>query len=304
MAKPKQTHDFPVPVTIGQAQIGGDPLENPPLLVPSVFDTSKHAVNKGKKSSPEQMIKRLNNLEELSQTFRLPYGLDVQGETAPDLIKNLQFITEHVNEGIPLFVDSPSLDALISAYKHVIEVGLNDRCVFNSLTHDIAPQQIEKLQAAPPKTAILSVFNPAAFSVAGNVELLQSKLLPLASKIGIQQVLIDAVILDIPSLVVSMDVITQVNALKLPAGCAPANAAFQWRDKRPDLFLKGRVTRVNAYLTGLAISKGADFVFYGSLQQSRSHFQVGSLQDALNFCHLPYSERKRFLKNRSVGAIF
>ncbi|MHA2407576.1 MAG: hypothetical protein ACXACA_04340 [Candidatus Ranarchaeia archaeon] len=304
MTKTKQTHGFPSQITIGRSQIGGTPDHNPPLLIPSIFDTSKHTIGNANKVDKKQMIKRLKNLEKLSHTFRLPFGLDVQGETTSGLIKRLRFISENVEVGIPLFVDSPSVDVLISTYKQVVEMGLNDRCVFNSLTKDITPQQKEKLQENPPKTAILSVFNPAAFSVDGNIQLLKSELLPLAKEIGIKQVLIDAVILDIPSIIVSMEVINQVKTLKLPAGCAPANAAFQWRDKRPDLFLKGRVTRVNAYLTGLAISKGADFVLYGSLQQSRSHFQVGSLQDALNFCHLPFSERKRHLKDRSLGALF
>jgi tetrahydromethanopterin S-methyltransferase subunit H len=304
MPKPKPTYSFPAQVTVGKIKIGGAPAQNPPLLAPSVFDTSKHRIIEGTEVNKDRMLKRLNNLKKLSNTFRLPFGLDVQGETTSDLIKNLDFITEEVEDRVPLFVDSPNLETLISVYKHITDVGLNDRCVFNSLTRDITPQQKEKLQATPPKTIILSVFDPANFSVEGNLELLENELLPLAKEIGAKQVLVDAVILDIPSLIVSMEVITRVNRMNLPAGCAPANAAFQWRDKRPDLFLKGRVTRVNAYLTGLAISKGADFVFYGSLQQSRSNFQVGSLQDALNFCHLPFSERKQYLKTRSLGALF
>ena len=120
---------------IGGVKIGGQPGENPPVLVGTIFyhkhkiveDASKGIFNR---VEAESLIK---TVEELSDKTKLPFMLDVVGSTPESIVKFIEFVANTTKT--PILVDTlGALEVSNAALKYVREVGLVDRVIYNSLT--------------------------------------------------------------------------------------------------------------------------------------------------------------------------
>ena len=115
--------------------------------------------------------------------------------------------------------------------------------------------------------------------------------------------MIDTVVLDVPSIGLAASAITLVkNKTGWPAGCAPANATYEWRKKRPELFEQG-FKALNSTASAFIIAHSADFVLYGSTSGSQSVFRACAFQDAINV-YIEPEARKQRNKTRSLYRIF
>ncbi|MCS7110646.1 MAG: tetrahydromethanopterin S-methyltransferase subunit H [Ignisphaera sp.] len=214
---------------IGGVKIGGAPWENPPVLVGSIF-YHKHKVVKDENSgnfdrgAAEELIK---NAEELSSKTKIPAMLDVVSTSPNAVIKYLEFISNTTK--MPILIDAPSKETMEAAFKFARDVGLIDRIVYNSLTAKSKDEEFELLQKYNIKSSIFLLYTERVIDVdvrLKNLELILEK----AKNYGIDKMLIDTFVIDIPSLSAAMRAIIEIKSrYGLPCGAGAHNAISSQR---------------------------------------------------------------------------
>jgi tetrahydromethanopterin S-methyltransferase subunit H len=123
-------------------------------------------------------------------------------------------------------------------------------------------------------------FSTSAPKPKSRVKLLKEKLLPAAERAGVENILVDPGVLDIPSVSWTALTISEIkDSLGYPAGCAPSNALYTWKKLRA----QGRPAfeAASASVFALAQAHGADFVFYGPIRNAPWVFPAAAAVDAM-----------------------
>jgi tetrahydromethanopterin S-methyltransferase subunit H len=133
----------------------------------------------------------------------------------------------------------------------------------------------------------------------------QKGLLKAAEEAGVQRVLVDTAVLDMPSIGICTKAIQLVKSeFGLPAGCAPANAVTTWKRVKKGEFGPQAYEVCSGGSGILAQTMGANFVMYGPVELSEVTFVACAMADAL----IAYAARKLGIvaktKNHPVYKIF
>jgi len=276
----------PKVLEIGNIKMGGNPGEQPTVMIGSIFYHGQKIVTdeqKGifDKQKAEAMINRQNEMSDLTGN---PSMIDVVGVSPEALTREIDFVASITK--FPLLLDGPVADVRIGAIKRLFEVGLQNRIIYNSLTPDAKPLELETLKECKITTSILLAFNRLDFSLKGRITAIKGKegqtgLLATAQNIGIQKPLIDTVVLDLPSLSLACQAITELkNELGYPVGCGAHNAIATWRGLKKKM--PPEATKPCAsFASAVPIMYGSDFILYGPIEDCASVFPVCAMADAL-----------------------
>lgn len=267
---------------IADVRVGGQPGENPTVLVGTIFyegdklvvDPVKGAFNRGRAES--LLLKQ----EELSDATGNPCMVDVVGRTGNALINYIDFVSTVTDA--PILVDSPSTEARLKACSHAVEVGLKERVVYNSITPDSSPKEIEALKELGVENAVLLTFSESEFSPEEKLKLLRDgdSLLSKAEKAGVKNVLVDVSLLDVASMAYAAESIMAVKeSTGLPSGCSPANALGGSR--KIDSIAPHAKRTLLASLCVFARCFGADFILYGPVSLAEAVFPACATVDAV-----------------------
>jgi tetrahydromethanopterin S-methyltransferase subunit H len=279
---------------IAGVNIGGQPGEYPTVLIGSIF-YNKHKIVSDKvkgdfdKKQAEALI---NKVEELSEKTGNPYILDVVGETPEALIKYIDFVADVTK--CPFLIDGVTSQTRMPAVKHAVEIGLTERAIYNSIDFHVSDEEINFLKDCRVQNAVLMAFNPRKPWAEGRVDVLkgesgQKSLLKAAEEAGVQKVLVDTAVLDMPSIAICSKAIQLVKSeCGLPAGCGPANAVTTWKRVRKGEFGPHAYEVCSGGSGILTQMMGADFVMYGPIELSEAAFISCAMTDAL----IAYGARK------------
>ena len=192
-------------------------------------------------------------------------GDKYQGETGEALINYIEFVTKQTSA--PVLIDSPSQQARIEAVRHFAGSDVMPRLIYNSIAEDYTPEELACLKECGVNNAILLAFSTRAMRPDAKLKFLTDVLLPAAESAGVENLLIDVGVLDVPSISWACMAIREIKEKTgYPTGCAPANAIYTWEKMRAG-DTKAFRSAVSAVLT-LLQSQGADFALYGSLQNA------------------------------------
>ncbi len=256
-------------VKIGSITIGGVPGDNPVLLIGSLFyhgdklliDERKGVIDK------EKARKQLAEAKMLAEEYGVHFAIDLILPSIESVDNIMSFITEF--EDLVLFLDSPDPNARIRAYILSKENGITSRVVANGIYNNTTERELEALRDASINTAVLLAFDPAnphqSMMPSDRLRVLEEKLLPLAKKADIENILVDAVVLDPASIGISASTIKLVkDKYGFPSGCAPANALG------PVSKTRFKIEEVAGIHGGTAVFlrlMGADFIMYGPVKR-------------------------------------
>jgi len=267
-------------------KVGGQPGEYPTVLIGTIFYDKHKIVSDPLKGifDKKRAEELLNKQDEMSDKTGNPYIVDVVGSSAEALIKYIDFVTSVTNS--PFFVDSTLARARIEAMKHVAEVGLMERAIYNSIESHVKDEEISALKEMNVKSAVVLAFNPRNPRPEGRTQILQGYpgqvgLLSAAEKAGVQNILVDTAVLDVPSIGFSAMAIQLVKQeFGLPAGCAPSNATTTWKRIRKGLspYAYNVCSAVSGAIT---IFWGANFVLYGPVEDAETAFPAYATADLL-----------------------
>jgi tetrahydromethanopterin S-methyltransferase subunit H len=269
---------------IGNIEIGGKPGELPTVLIGTIFYEGHNIVKDAEegifdKIKAEELI---NKQEEFFEKTGCPSMIDIVGLTSNAIIKYIDFVSEKSNS--PILIDSSFPEIKIAGIKHCAEIGLLDRIVYNSISHNVKTEELNALKELGVKSAIILAFNPRDVRASGKLSLLIGEkgngLLKKVEENGIEKPLIDVAILDVPSIGISLEAINLIkNELGLPCGGAPLNAVLEWK-KVAELGELAKNLCSGGALAALQCA-GANFILYGPIEKSKIAFPVAAMVDAI-----------------------
>jgi tetrahydromethanopterin S-methyltransferase subunit H len=269
---------------IAGVKIGGQPGAYPTVLIGSIFYDKHKIVTDARRGLFDEAKAEglINRQEEMSDQTGNPHILDVVGSTTEALVKYIEFISRITKS--PFLVDSPHSEVRLHAIKHCVEVGLQERAIYNSLDEHVKTEEVNALKDIGVKAAVVLAFNSSDPRVAGRMKILSGSrerkgLLKVAEEAGIQKLLVDTAVLDAPSIGTSARTAYMVkNEFGLPSGCAPSNAMYSW--KTLNQLGPYAVTTCRAAAHAFLPVLGADFVLYGPIRHAEMVFPACAMMDA------------------------
>ena len=258
--------------------------ENSTVLIGSLFHRGHkifvdEARDEFSREAVEHSVKRV---EELSDEYDVQHMLTVSGLTGEYLWRHIDTVSR-ITE-VPLLLDGVTVEARVKCLKRIVESGLQDRIIYNTISPQTGYEELKAIRDSGVKAAVLLVFDPKKIWPRDRLEVIRGYdgfegLLSKAEKAGITKTLIDATVLDPPSIELTAESILHIkNELGLPSGAAPFNAMYTWRRIRgsKDVF-RACNSSVNTYLRVY----GADFLIYGPVEAGEYIIPSIAVVDAL-----------------------
>jgi tetrahydromethanopterin S-methyltransferase subunit H len=294
---------------VAGVKVGGQPGENPTVLVPSIF-YHKHKIvtdpDQGifDKVAAEALIRRM---EELQTLTGVPFILDVVGRTSEALIKEISWVADVTKA--PFLIDGTHEKLRLPAAKHAFDLGLRDRTVYNSIDYAITPTETAAMQELGVKASICLAFNKKNPWPEGVIEILKGSperkgLLDIAAEVGIEKIMVDTAVADMATVGLSAKAVQLVKAeFGLAAGCAPANAMSNWKRGKKGEFGPLAYPVCCGSTATVTQMMGANFIMMGPIEGADAVVPATAMTDAL----ISYHARKlgiRADKNHPLYKIF
>jgi tetrahydromethanopterin S-methyltransferase subunit H len=266
--------------TVGKVTVGGNPGENPTVLVGSIFYHNQKSLDFKDETGEfnrQECEKLIKNQEEFSDKTGLPCMLDVGLPSKKWVNQVINFVTSVTDS--PIFLDAASAETRIAALEYAKQTGILDKCVYNSLSLESKNFEFEKIKETRLKSAVLLAFNAKNMTTSGRVEAIKL-LLPSTSQYGIKKIFMDTAVLDVPTLGSAFKAIFDLkNELGYPAGCGAHNAIGTWRGLKRKMGPQA-YRPCAAVANALTIAAGADWILYGPIESAPYVFPSVAMIDA------------------------
>ncbi|MFX0047704.1 MAG: hypothetical protein ACFE8G_05980 [Candidatus Hermodarchaeota archaeon] len=277
-------------VEIGPTRIGGQPGENPVVMIATVFYTNHAALLDEKTGKIDKTIveQELNEYSEIIEETGMQGIIDVVGGYPEALLKECEFVADIVD--YPFLVDGLNDNSRVPAMQGLKEVGLLDKAILNSIDESTTEESLAKLKEIGVKSAVLLTFGNKYIFPHQKIDFLNKELIPKAQKANIENIIVDTAVLDLPSIGINVETTRLVKSeFGLPTGFAPANAIYGWNfvKKYGDKSRCGGITSLMAY----CVNAGSDFVLFGPIKFAKCVIPAMALISGINAYY-----RKRILR--------
>ena len=274
---------------IAGLRVGGQPGENPPLLVGNMFQKGD-ALLKSRKSGEfdrREAEVRIRELESTSQETGVPGMVALVANTADEIKGYIDFLTSVTD--LPFAIDIWQQKTRLAAARYVAELGLQERVLYNSITpwDEDTASQVSELKDLGIKHVVIQVFDANDKTAAGRVTSL-NELLPSVQEGGFASILVDTAAMNLPAMSLSMKANHLIKTeFGLPVGFAPSNGSYMWR-KSAEEASKKKFAAVDAGVHA-ACALLSDFLFYGPMSGTPRVFAAVAAASAMT-ATLAYEE--------------
>ncbi|AKB73339.1 N5-methyltetrahydromethanopterin:coenzyme M methyltransferase subunit H [Methanosarcina lacustris Z-7289] len=280
---------------IGGVKFGGQPGENPTVLVSTMFYARHKIVTDEDKGLFDRAAAETlwNTQVSMSDATGNPYVNQIVGET-PEAIKNYIDWFVGIDNKTPFLIDSSAGDVRAFAAKYCTEIGVANRAIHNSINASIEQAEMDVLAESDVEAAIVLAFNATDPSVKGKMDILevggsgQTKgMLQVAKECGIKIPLVDvaAMPLGAGSGATIRSIPTIKGKLGLPVGGGFHNMASAWdwlrkfKKTQPDPKAIYMPTDIGTNL--VAQIAGSDFLLYGPIENVNQIFPAVAMVDIM-----------------------
>lgn len=280
---------------LGGVKFGGQPGENPTVLVSTMFYARHKIVTDEDKGIFDRAAAETlwNTQVSLSDATGLPYVNQIVGETPESIKRYIEWFVG-IDDRTPFLIDSSAGNVRAAAAQYCTEIGVADRAIHNSINASIEQEEIDILTDSDVEAAIVLAFNATDPSVKGKMDILevggsgQTKgMLQVAKECGIKIPLIDvaAMPLGAGSGATIRTVPTVKAKLGLPVGGGYHNMASAWdwlrkfKKTQPDPKAIYMPTDIGTNL--VAQIAGSDFLLYGPIENVNQIFPAVAMVDIM-----------------------
>jgi tetrahydromethanopterin S-methyltransferase subunit H len=263
---------------IGKVRIGGLPGLRATVLIGSIFYNGHKIVEEPIKGifDKNKAEKLINLQEEYSDKTGNPCMIDVVASSSKAMQNYLNFVSSVTD--IPILLDSVSYNIRVEGLKYAKEHGIKN-IVYNSIVPDYKQEELESIKDAKIDSAILLAFTTKDFTSKGRISAIRN-LLPKVKEFGVTKPIIDACVIDIPSLGSACKALVAIkDEYGLPVGCGAHNAIGTWRGLVKKMG-KHAVEPVMASASSSPVILGADFILYGPIESASYVFPSVAMIDA------------------------
>lgn len=250
--------------TIDNIKIGGQPGENPPLLIASMFHNKDRILKDRKGNFDRNKAKELiKKQEELSTATGIPSMVAMVANTAEEAQIYIDFYLETTN--MPFGIDMWVAEKRAKATEYVAKLGAQDKFLYNSITpwdKDIKGQ-VHKLKDLGIKHVVVQAFDDTDQSPGGRLKSLERLLEQGAD--SFDTIVVDTSVMNLPATSFSL-IANRIIKEKtgLPCGGAYSNGTHMWKESKEVWGLDGfRV--MDAVAQGISSVLWSDYNFYGPI---------------------------------------
>jgi len=260
-------------------KIGGEPGEVPTVMVGSMFynkdknvkDASKGVFDKAKS------LETIRGAEEMSEMVGLPSVIDLIAENCVAAGNYLDFVVESTE--MPIFLDVVSETEQAEALRYAAEIGVIDRIILNSLNPHTGEGLYQAIEDSKLKSAVL-LTHSTHYILNSDKSPLIEELVPRAEAAGVENIIIDTAVVDIPTLGITANAIDMIkDKYGYPCGCGAHNALSSWKRLKKKYTVDAQ-TMVKGVIDAIPTIIGADFVLFGPLKNASSHYPAVAMVDA------------------------
>ncbi len=283
---------------IGGIKVGGQPGENPPLLMASLFQKGDKLIEsrKRRKFDQEGAAQRIKEMERISDETGVP-GIVAMVANSPEEMKAYVDFFVSVSDR-PFAIDIWVQETRVEATRYICEQGLADRLLYNSITpwdEDI-PGQVETIRGLGVKHIVVQAFDVEDKTPTGRPKSL-GKMMEVVGKAGFESILVDTAVMNLPATAFSLLANGLVKEeFGLPAGGAPSNGTYMWKESREKWGPKGFVG-VDAGIHAVS-ALASDFMLYGPMTGTQRIFPAVAAASAL-LATLVYQDTNRLPQSES-----
>jgi len=274
---------------IGGIKVGGQPGQNAPLLISSMFQKGDTLIEsrRERKFNHTEAVERVREMQHLSQETGMPGMVAMVANTLDEAKAYIDFLTSETD--MPFAIDIWVQKTRVAAARYVAELGLQDRLLYNSITpwdEDIEGQ-VAELKGLGIKHVVVQAFDMEDKGPRGRIKSLH-KMLPLVDKGNFQSILVDTAVMNLPFTAFSLIANRLIKQeFGLPVGCAPSNGTYMWR-KSVGMEGRGNFPAVDAAIEAITVM-GSDFIFYGPMTGTTRVFSAAAAATSL-LATLAYAE--------------
>ena len=251
---------------IGPWLVGGQPGDNPPLLVSSMFHKGDKILGKRKAGEfdREKAASYIRKQEALSEQTGIPSITAMVANSADEMKRYIDFFTGLSDK--PFAIDMWMQDPRIEAVKYVAELGMMDRLLYNSITpwdKDI-PGQVAMMKELGVKHVVVQVYDDNDPSPQGRVNSFR-KMMEDIGEDTFETILVDTSVMNLPATSFSSVANRMIKEeFGLPAGLASSNGTFMWKETR-EMWGNDGFSNMNVSAQAAATMFWCDAIFFGPL---------------------------------------
>ena len=288
---------------IGKVEIGGQPGENPIVMIGTVFYAKHAALLNEKTGEIDKPVveKELTEYTEIVEDTKMQGIIDVVGAYPDALLKECEFVADIVD--YPFLVDGLNDSSRIPAMEGLKEIGLLDRAILNSIDEATSEENLEKIREIGVKNAVLLTFGSKYIFPHQKLKMLKETLIPKAEKANIENMIIDTAVLDLPSISINFETTNLIKReLGLPTGFAPANAIYGWDfvKKYGDIPRCGAIASIMTYCA----SALSDFILFGPVKFAKCVVPAVALISGINSYYRKRILRKKISEKSPLNVLF
>jgi tetrahydromethanopterin S-methyltransferase subunit H len=284
--------------TLGGMKVGGQPGENPPLLIASMFHNKDRIVTDRKgnfdRAKATELIKKQ---EELSASTGIPSLVAMVANTPEEAKIYIDFYCS--TTAMPFGIDMWVAEKRAEATEYVAKLGLQDKFLYNSITpwdKDIKGQ-VRKLKDLGIKHVVVQAFDDQDQTPRGRLNSLEKILSQGAD--GFDTVIVDTSVMNLPATSFSLIANRLIKEkLGLPCGGAYSNGTHMWKEAK-DLWSLDGFKAMDAVVQGMASVLWSDFNFYGPIVTAPRIFPAVAAAHIL-LTTLVYDETQKIAENPNL----
>lgn len=247
---------------ISGIKVGGQPGENPPLMITSMFHNKDKIVVDRKGNFDRQRAKEIiENQEKMSEVTGIPSMVAMVANSPEEAKTYIDFFLE--TTGMPFGIDMWVAEQRAKATEYIAKIGAQDKFLYNSITpwdKDIKGQ-VQKLKDLGIKHVVIQAFDDSDQSPAGRVKSLDSILSQGAD--AFDTVIVDTSVMNMPSTSFSLAANRLIKEkYGYPCGGAYSNGTHMWKEIKEKWGLDG-FKAMDAVVQGMSSALWSDFNFSG-----------------------------------------
>jgi tetrahydromethanopterin S-methyltransferase subunit H len=279
-------------------KVGGQPGENPPLLIASMFHNKDRIVTDRKGNFDRgKAVELIRKQEELSASTGIPSMVAMVANSPEEAKIYMDFYRETTK--MPFGIDMWVAEKRAQATEYVAKLGLQDQFLYNSITpwdKDIKGQ-VHKLKDLGIRHVVVQAFDDQDQSPRGRLNSLEKILAQGAD--GFDTVIVDTSVMNLPATSFSLVANRLIKEkLGLPCGGAYSNGTHMWKEAKNIWSLDG-FKAMDAVVQGMASAIWSDFNFYGPIVTAPRIFPAVAAAHIL-LTTLVYDETRKISDNANV----
>ncbi|MHA1936103.1 MAG: hypothetical protein ACW97A_12565 [Candidatus Thorarchaeota archaeon] len=264
----QKTFDF------GGVKIGGNPGENPTVLVGGLFVKGQPIVENTKEGLFDKRLAMswIDTATAMSEKTGHPLIIQAYGRTGKAMEQHISWLSEKFDG--PFMFESTNVSARKRGIEYCNELGLSDRAIYNSLNLSTNEEERELLMNSDINMAVVMGWSPKATSLPERMKTV-NQMVAEAERLAIDKILVDPATMPVGT-GYGLDyrtVLAIKSELGLPTCLAPHNASSAWK------FLEQKelddpVTYLSTVVASTVAAQlfACDCIMYGSMARSKEVF--------------------------------